>query len=157
MRISCETQDGKNVVVDVKKIILRVSVYGVLKENDSVLLVKTYLPLWEFPGGSVDVGETLYEGLKREFKEEAGLEIEPQRFLLERESFYLSPTGKVFHSFQNFFEVIKVKKSSNKVKKGARWVSLQSLTSKNMKKSAFDVIQVLTQPNQKYFLVAQNK
>ena len=32
--------------------------------------------LWEFPGGSVEFGETLAEALKREMREEYGSEIE---------------------------------------------------------------------------------
>src|SRR5512140_2472104 len=31
--------------------------------------------LWEFPGGSVEFGETLAEALKREMREEYGIEI----------------------------------------------------------------------------------
>ena len=31
--------------------------------------------LWEFPGGSVEFGETLVEALKREMREEYGIEI----------------------------------------------------------------------------------
>src|SRR5512139_2396625 len=32
--------------------------------------------LWEFPGGSVEFGETLAEALQREMREEYGIEIE---------------------------------------------------------------------------------
>ncbi len=32
--------------------------------------------LWEFPGGSVEFGETLADALKREIREEYGMEIE---------------------------------------------------------------------------------
>jgi 8-oxo-dGTP diphosphatase len=36
---------------------------------------------WEFPGGSIEFGETLEEGLKREVKEEFGIDIEIQELL----------------------------------------------------------------------------
>jgi mutator protein MutT len=36
---------------------------------------------WEIPGGAVEFGETLQEGLKREIMEELGIEIQPQEIL----------------------------------------------------------------------------
>ncbi|AOL16997.1 DNA mismatch repair protein MutT [Sulfolobus sp. A20] len=50
-----------------------------VKINDSVLLVKRGHPpnedLWAIPGGKVEFGETLQEALKREMKEETGLDV----------------------------------------------------------------------------------
>lgn len=48
----------------------------VLNENDEVLLVKTYNAGWVFPGGQVEVGENVIDGVKREIMEEAGVDIE---------------------------------------------------------------------------------
>ena len=51
---------------------------GILKDNDLFLIVKRnendelYPGAWEFPGGHLENGETLKEGLKRELKEEIG-------------------------------------------------------------------------------------
>ncbi len=50
-----------------------------VKINDAVLLVKRGHPpnedLWAIPGGKVEFGETLQEALKREMKEETGLDV----------------------------------------------------------------------------------
>ena len=48
----------------------------VLNENGEILLVKTPRHGWVFPGGIVEVGENLIDGVKREVLEETGVEIE---------------------------------------------------------------------------------
>ena len=51
---------------------------GILKDNDLFLVVKRnvnddlYPGAWEFPGGHLEDGETLKDGLKRELEEEIG-------------------------------------------------------------------------------------
>lgn len=51
---------------------------GILKSNDLLLVVKrseddTFYPgAWEFPGGHLEQGELLNDGLKRELQEEIG-------------------------------------------------------------------------------------
>jgi ADP-ribose pyrophosphatase YjhB (NUDIX family) len=56
-----------------------VGVGGVVFVGDRVLLIKRrFEPLagrWSLPGGAVEVGETLAEGLAREMKEETGLDV----------------------------------------------------------------------------------
>lgn len=54
---------------------------GIIVEGDKFLVVKraaddVHNPgLWEFPGGKIDAGETVEEGLVREVYEETGLEV----------------------------------------------------------------------------------
>lgn len=54
---------------------------GILKHEDKYLVVKrsdddNFLPgSWEFPGGNLEIGETILEGLKRELNEEIGFNI----------------------------------------------------------------------------------
>jgi ADP-ribose pyrophosphatase YjhB (NUDIX family) len=47
------------------------------------LIVKTskWTGLWGVPGGKVDWGETVQEALKREFREEVGLELRDLEFV----------------------------------------------------------------------------
>lgn len=54
---------------------------GVVIDQDQHILIaqrpahKYKGGLWEFPGGKVEPGESAYEALQREFREEVGIEI----------------------------------------------------------------------------------
>lgn len=56
----------------------RIVLTGILKDNEKLLVVKRsenddlYPGAWEFPGGHLEDGETLKQGLKRELQEEIG-------------------------------------------------------------------------------------
>lgn len=59
----------------------RVGVGGVVVNNGCVLLIRRgQEPLkgkWSLPGGLVEVGENLAQAVRRELKEETGLDVEP--------------------------------------------------------------------------------
>ena len=84
---------------------LRVRVCGILIENEKILMVK-HEPmgetgvLWAPPGGGMDFGQSAEANLKREFREETGLETEIIRYLFINE--YLTPP---LHAIEVFFEV----------------------------------------------------
>lgn len=49
----------------------------VVNLDGKILLVRnSYRGIWEYPGGQVEVGENLIEGLQREIREESGIEVE---------------------------------------------------------------------------------
>jgi len=55
---------------------------AIILDRDRVLLVERGKPplqgYWSLPGGVLETGETLEEGVRREIREETGLEIHPR-------------------------------------------------------------------------------
>ena len=61
-----------------------IRITGILIENNEILLVQQKLSdkrNWSLPGGRLERGETLSQGLIREMKEETGLDVEIIRML----------------------------------------------------------------------------
>ncbi len=61
---------------------VRVRVNGLLVEEDALLMVQLLSPvaeelIWMPPGGGVNFGEVLTDALKREMREETGIEVVP--------------------------------------------------------------------------------
>ena len=60
---------------------------------------KPALNLYTMPGGVVEAGETLFEAVKREVREETALEIEPAALAGHREALLRDKDGKVERHF----------------------------------------------------------
>jgi ADP-ribose pyrophosphatase YjhB (NUDIX family) len=57
------------------------SVHAAVARGDRVLVIRRAFPpgvgWWSLPGGVIELGETLHEAVRREVREECGVEIEP--------------------------------------------------------------------------------
>ena len=73
--IVCHDIEGNQKKIDSSKFIFRPSVYGILIENNKILLSKQW-DGYDFPGGGIKIHETIEQALKREFIEETGIEVE---------------------------------------------------------------------------------
>jgi 8-oxo-dGTP diphosphatase len=73
---------------------------GLLVKNGKMLLLKRagepFKGCWGLVGGSVEAGETLMQALKREFKEEIGLDVEVGRLIDTRIENTFDRTKKIF-------------------------------------------------------------
>ncbi len=80
-------EKGRKSVIDNHQI--RHRAVGIIIKDRAILLmqrVKNGRKFYVFPGGGVESNESLVEGLKREFKEEAGLDVKKAKLLFEIES-----------------------------------------------------------------------
>jgi len=58
---------------------------------------------WSFPGGRIELGETIFEAVKREVGEEVGIEVEPQRVFQVYDWIVRDEDGGVrFHYLVNY-------------------------------------------------------
>jgi 8-oxo-dGTP diphosphatase len=86
-KVTCHDIDGKLYEVDADKLIYRPSAYGILIEDEKILLS----PQWdgyEFPGGGAEIYESLEETVVREFFEETGLNVEIDELVYSKTSFF---------------------------------------------------------------------
>ena len=61
-----------------------IRVTGIFIENEKILLVKQKVSdkrNWSLPGGKLEQGETIEQGIIREMREETGLDVEIIRLL----------------------------------------------------------------------------
>ncbi len=84
---------------------VRVRACGICIDNGKILLVGHRLPghletFWAPPGGGVHFGETARTTVRREFKEEVGLDVEVGELLLLNE--FIEPP---LHAIEIFFKI----------------------------------------------------
>lgn len=96
--VMCRGIRGERQEVAIEELAWRPSVYGVAICVDKVLLV----PQWDgydFPGGGIEIGETIDEAFSREFREETGLVAERGEVLACESDFFIHPdTQKAHHT-----------------------------------------------------------
>lgn len=99
----------------------RIVLTGILKDNHLLLAVKRnenddlFPGVWEFPGGHLEDGETLKEGLKRELEEEIGFTDEFDPIITHYYDEIKEKDGKLVHDLEIDF-IINVDSSKINVK-----------------------------------------
>ena len=94
---------------------------GILRDKDLFLIVKRnendnlYPGAWEFPGGHLEDGETIKEGLKRELLEEIGFTDEFNPRITHYYDEIKSKNGKLIYNLEIDF-IINVDRSKLEIK-----------------------------------------
>ena len=108
--ILCRDINGKAHIVAKTNLVKRTSAYGVIRSKKGILLVRdrtSYDKKWDLPGGGIEPKERLLDGLKREIKEETGLDVigRPTKICKFTEYFYDIDSGQGWESTRHFYEV----------------------------------------------------
>jgi mutator protein MutT len=154
MPIECESIYGNTVLVPRDRLTFRPSVYAVITNEKNVLLVKTRSNgHYDFPGGGIEIGEPIETALKREVREETGLDIEVVELLhFEEGFFYYDPLDTAWHTLQFFyrcrpvtFQLLADDQVDDEEAMQPRWIDVRDLSEHQFRAAAGRVWQLLQQ------------
>lgn len=150
--VKCKTLYGKIKKIPKERLNFRAAAYAVIVCQGKILLLKVkHTGRYFFPGGGLETGETLEQGLRRETKEETGIEISIGRLIhFEEAFFYYDPLKLAFQNF-DFFYLCKPKSlkliSDELVDDGEcekpRWVEIKFLKEKDIQFSGEKVFKLI--------------
>lgn len=104
--VTCHDIHGNTKDIPASQLYFRPSVYGVLIENEKILLLKQWEG-YDFPGGGMEKHETIIDCLKREFWEETGLDVEPVGLVACETSFFIMPHERGFANCQVIYYAVR--------------------------------------------------
>ena len=124
-----------------------IGVGAVIIEGSRVLLVRRDTePLrgeWSVPGGMLELGEKLRDGVRREALEETGVKVEPGEVLDVFDSIFTDGLGKTQYHYVLIDYLCRV--TSGEAQAGSdvsdvRWVSLEALPAMGLRESVEQVV-----------------
>ncbi len=102
----CHSYAGEQLSLPRERFVLRPSVYAIIRNEHTVLLVtNTTSGRYYLPGGGLEIGESLEEALHREVREEAGIAVIITRLITAVEDFfYYDPADTAYHALQFYYQ-----------------------------------------------------
>ncbi len=101
-----------------RQIYWRISAYALVIYNKKILVVvPTWSPLYELPGGGVEKNESIFQGIIRECYEETGYKIkikDKMPFYFAEQNFYHKHFKKFYHSLIIVYKGALINKKQNK-------------------------------------------
>jgi ADP-ribose pyrophosphatase YjhB (NUDIX family) len=124
-----------------------VGVGGVVISNGRALLIRRGGPplegQWSIPGGMLEVGETLLEGVRRELLEETGVEVRVLELIEVFERINLDAAGKARYHFvvlDYLCEAIRGEARAGSDVTGVAWAAPEELEKYSLTETATRVI-----------------
>lgn len=83
----------------------RVSAYAIIIQDEKILMIKTHNHCYYFPGGGVDMGESLTDAVRREAREELNAAVDVGALLYADDMiYYHDPVGRAVHLIRLYYE-----------------------------------------------------
>lgn len=120
------------------------SVRGIAKKNEKILVLKrhpkskTFPNQWEFPGGKAEHNEYFDETLRREFKEETNLKVEPCKFYEAIEDEQAKIITIQIYMYVNILEDDEVKISDEHI--DYTWKNINELKTMDLSRTTLNVL-----------------
>lgn len=148
--IRCKNNFDELVDVLREKFVFRPSAYAIVKRGDEIVMLrnKGNGKLW-LPGGGVEIGEKIEDGLKREINEEIGIKIKIGKLILAKENFfYYQPFDEAYHAFLFFYQCEYIsgelkKESDDLESKNPQWVKIADIKKEDLSDMKDDVFKLL--------------
>ena len=134
--VECITLDGHKKTVPKDRLILYPAVYAIILHSGKILLLKVrHTGKFHLPGGGIDVGEKIEDALKREVREETGIEIDIKRFAHFEELFsYYDPSRRAYHGLHFFYvcqaktiDLLRDDQVDDEYAESPRWIDMHCL------------------------------
>jgi 8-oxo-dGTP diphosphatase len=131
---------GKQHDVTADQLVWRPSVYGIVIQDNKVLLSPQFGNKFDLPGGGVDLGENLESAVVREVKEETGIDVEVTAALGAESNLFaaIHGDGNFYHSILLYYSckvtggelsTAGFDEYEKKYADMAKWIPIQSLPS----------------------------
>ena len=124
-----------------------IGVGAVIVSNGRALLVRRDSePLrgeWSVPGGLLELGEKLRDGVRREALEETGLEVEPGEVLDVFDSIFVDPLGRTQYHYvliDYLCRPVAGEARAGSDVSDVRWVGLEALTAMGLRATIEQVV-----------------
>lgn len=108
----CYDVYGQAFVVEEKDVLFRPAVYGLLIENNQILLVKNERGLWELPGRRLETHEAPTHIVRHHLRQLTGLTLRVSSLVFVEDAFHMDESGQAWHLSMMYYDLSRLDASA---------------------------------------------